>query len=146
MVLQNKMIVTDCCVGGQAMSAEEARDVLVAEHASADNNKRGLVSNAMGQLWSVGTLCNAAEFDATSKHLPLTIRKIHGDATDQAILRFAEGLGPVAELKRCWTAKYNLAFNSKNKFMIRVLGMAQPDGLAMALPDGVASIFEPGDM
>ncbi|KAK0654737.1 hypothetical protein B0T16DRAFT_395603 [Cercophora newfieldiana] len=143
---QNKMIVTDCCVGALAMSADEARDTLVAEHAKAESGNTALTSNAMDQLWSVSGLCNAAEFDAATRHLALAIRKIHGDATDQAVLRFAEGLGPVADLKRCWATKFNLAFNSKNKFMIRVLGMAHADGLAMALPDGVSAIFEPGDM
>ncbi|KAK4442051.1 hypothetical protein QBC34DRAFT_456653 [Podospora aff. communis PSN243] len=143
---QNKMTVTDCCVGAQAMSAGEARDTLIAEHANAANGTGGLASNAMDQLWSVGGLCNAAEFDATTRHLPLPLRKMHGDATDQAIFRFAEELGPISDLKRCWTTKFNLAFNSKNKFMIRVLGMAHADGLAMALPDGVGAIFEPGDM
>ena len=140
------MMVTDCCVGAQAMSVDEARDVLVAGHAKAQHGVTSLTSNAMDQLWSVSGLCNAAEFDATTGHLPLPMRKIHGDATDQAILRFAEGLGPVGDLKRCWATKFNLAFNSKNKFMIRVLGMAHADGLATALPDGVSAIFEPGDM
>lgn len=50
------------------------------------------------------------------------------------------------ELKRCWTTKFNLAFNSKNKFIMRVLGMANPEGLALALPAGTASIIEPADM
>ncbi|KAK0634214.1 hypothetical protein B0T14DRAFT_508558 [Immersiella caudata] len=143
---QNNMMVTDCCVGAQAISAEEAHDNLIAEHANDDHGNNGLVSNAMDQLWSVGGLCNAADFDAVTRHLPLPMRKIHGDATDQAILRFSEGLGPIAELKRCWTTKFNLAFNSKNKFMIRVLGVAHADGLGMALPNGVGAIFEPSDM
>lgn len=143
---QNKMMVTDCCVGAQAMPADEARDTLIAEHSKSKSGSGSLISNAMDQLWTIGGLCNAADFDAATKHLPLATQKIHGDATDQAILRFAEHLGTIPELRRCWNTKFNLAFNSKNKFMIRVLGMAHPDGLPRALPDGVAAIFEPGDM
>ncbi|KAK5656850.1 hypothetical protein OQA88_4398 [Cercophora sp. LCS_1] len=139
---ENKMVVTDCCVGNQTMTADDARDTLVADR----NTAGSLASNAIEQLRTVAGLCNAGEFDAATKHLPVAMRKIHGDATDQAILRFAETLGPVAELKRCWTTKFNLAFNSKNKFMVRVFGMTHPDGLSLALPSGTAAIFEPGDM
>ena len=113
----------------------------------ADRNTAGdLASNAFDQLRSVAGLCNAGEFDSATRSLPLAHRKIHGDATDQAILRFSESLGSVAELKRCWATKFNLAFNSKNKFMIRVLGFTHPDGLSLAIPSSTAAIFEPGDM
>lgn len=139
---QNKMVVTDYFVGGQVMSADGACDTLVADR----NTAQELASNAIEQLRTVAGLCNAGEFDAATNHLPVALRKVHGDATDQAILHFAEGLGPITELKRCWTTKFNLAFNSKNKFMIRVFGMTHPDGLSLALPIGIAAVFEPGDM
>ncbi len=139
---QNRMIVTDCAVGTQQMTPDEARDAL-----GPDCNARGpAIGNAVEQLHTVAALCNAAEFDAATRHLPLANRKIHGDATDQAILRFAEALGPVAEPKRCWQTKYELAFNSKNKFMIRAFGLAHRDGLQKAMSTDVAAIFEPHDM
>ncbi|KAK3328077.1 hypothetical protein B0T19DRAFT_182658 [Cercophora scortea] len=139
---QNKMVVTDCTIGYHTMTAAGARDTLIADR----NTSNDMGSNAIEQLRSVAGLCNAGEFDSATKHLPLAERKIHGDATDQAILRFSESLGEVSELKRCWTTKFNLAFNSKNKFMIRVLGLAHPDGLATAIPSGTAAIFERSDM
>jgi sodium/potassium-transporting ATPase subunit alpha len=94
---------------------------------------------------TVAGLCNAGEFDAATKHLPISERKIHGDATDQAILRFSETLGPVSELKSCWKTRFELAFNSKNKYMIRILSLAHPDGLQYAIPTDTAAIFQPGD-
>ena len=139
---QNKMVVTDSFAGGQVMSADGARDALVAGR----NTAQGLASNAIEQLRTVASLCNAGEFGAATNHLPIALRKVHGDATDQAILRFAESLGPIAELKRCWKTRFNLAFNSKNKFMIRVFGMTHSGGLSLALPNGAAAVFEPGDM
>ena len=129
-------------MGLQKLSADEARTILTA----ASQNPTGVRKNTIEQLRSVAGLCNASEFDATTKHLPLAERKIHGDATDQAIFRFSESLGPISELKRCWNTKFNLAFNSKNKFMIRVLGLSNRDGLENALPGGTAAIYEPGDM
>ncbi|KAK4645784.1 hypothetical protein QC761_204620 [Podospora bellae-mahoneyi] len=139
---ENKMVVTDCALGGKEMTVDGILDVAIAERLTDGD----MASNSIDQLRSVAGLCNAGEFDAATRSLPISERKIHGDATDQAILRFAEGLGPVSELKRCWATKFNLAFNSKNKFMIRVLGYTHPDGLSLALPTGTASVFEPGDM
>lgn len=136
------MVVTDCAFGLQTMGADAARDVVAAGRIKEGHHG----SSAIDQLRTVAGLCNAGEFDATTNHLPLANRKIHGDATDQAILRFAESLGPIAELKRFWATKFNLAFNSKNKFMVRVLGSTHADGLGIALPSGTAAIFEPGDM
>ena len=134
------MVVTECAIGMQRMTPQGARDTTII------NRHHSPRKNAIDQLRAVAGLCNAGEFDATTRQLPLHERVIHGDATDQAILRFSEGLGPVAELRRCWHTKYELAFNSKNKYMIRALGLAHPDGLAFALPEGTAAVFQPGDM
>lgn len=122
------------------MTAQSARDTLAINKHSAPNN------NALDQLRAIAGLCNAGQLDAATMRLPLHERVIHGDATDQAILRFSESLGQVAELKRCWSTKYELAFNSKNKYMIRALGLSHPDGLSLALPLDTASVFQPGDV
>jgi sodium/potassium-transporting ATPase subunit alpha len=147
------MIVTDCAAGSERLTADAARDALIGErHTKSRENmssasySRSGSSRAIEQLHVVAGLCNAGEFDAATQHLPLSERKIHGDATDQAILRFAASLGHIADLRRSWTTKFNLAFNSKNKFMIRVLGLAQNSGLDAAVPADTAAIWEPGDL
>jgi sodium/potassium-transporting ATPase subunit alpha len=81
----------------------------------------------------------------SSMRLPLHERKINGDATDQAILRFSESLGPVSELRQMWKKTFELAFNSKNKYMIRTLELVQDKGLELALPSTEASTFRPQD-
>lgn len=139
---QNNMVVTDCCVGLERTTSQAARDMLIADR----NTDGAFAGNAIDQLRTIAGLCNSAEFDAQTRKLPLAERKIHGDATDTAILRFAEHLGPISELKRCWQTKFELAFNSKNKFMIRALGLTHPDGLQDAVPMDTASVFEPGDL
>lgn len=98
--------------------------------------------NVVDQLRVVAGLCNAGEFDVASAHLPLNKRKINGDATDQATLRFSESLGSVSELRRMWKKNFELAFNSNNKFMIRVLALAEPEGLNLALPAQEAQGFD----
>ncbi|KAI9825267.1 MAG: hypothetical protein M1832_001301 [Thelocarpon impressellum] len=137
---KNKMYVTECSVGTKEMTPETARDAMMA-----DRRDAGIVNNCIDQLRAIAGLCNAGEFDAATLKLPLHERKINGDATDQAILRFSEGLGAVAELKSLWRKTFELAFNSKNKFMIRTFSLAEAEGLDVALPVGEASQFKPED-
>jgi sodium/potassium-transporting ATPase subunit alpha len=76
-------------------------------------------------------------------------RKIAGDATDQAVLRFSESLGPVHDLQQLWKRTFELAFNSKNKFMIRTLALGDGDssaGLEYALPQTDASTWQKDDL
>jgi sodium/potassium-transporting ATPase subunit alpha len=122
------------------MTAEQAKEVMAANKQSNPKN------NSISQLRALAGLCNAGSFDASTMNLPLHERIIHGDATDQAILRFSESLGEVAELRRWWNTKYELAFNSKNKYMIKAFTLAHQSGVALALPSDTASVFGPGDV
>jgi sodium/potassium-transporting ATPase subunit alpha len=135
------MYVTDCSIGMHNMDPQGARDQMH-QHGQPVESGR---SNAVSQLRSIAGLCNSGEFDAATMKLPLHERKINGDATDQAILRFSESLGPVSELRQMWKKTFELAFNSKNKYMIRTLELVQEKGLELALPSMEASSFRPQD-
>jgi sodium/potassium-transporting ATPase subunit alpha len=92
-----------------------------------ENNLAALSKKREGiidQVRIVGGLCNSGEFDAATMHLPISDRKVNGDATDQAVLRLSESLGSVAELRRDFKKVFEIAFNSKNKFMIRLMSPA----------------------
>jgi sodium/potassium-transporting ATPase subunit alpha len=131
------MFVTECSIASKIMNPQTARDeMIIARH-----YEESKINNAIDQLRTVAGLCNAGEFDASTMHLPLSERKINGDATDQAILRFSESLSPVSELREQWTRKFELAFNSKNKFMIRLFASATEAGLPSALPESELSKF-----
>lgn len=138
------MVVTDCALGGQTHTVEEAHELLMANRSN--DSAECLVGSALDQLRTIAALCNAGEFDAATRNLPLENRRINGDATDQAILRFAETMGSAMATRRCWQTRFDLAFNSKNKFMIRVLSSSDPNGLADALSPDTVSVFEPGDL
>jgi sodium/potassium-transporting ATPase subunit alpha len=138
--VQNKMLVTECVQGNQRMTADAARDAIITNRTQSPTN------NSLDQLGMIACLCNAGEFDAATIHMPLYERIIHGDATDQAILRFAESLGSTVETRRSWQMRYELAFNSKNKFMIRCYCTSNQEAIYRALPAGIASVFQPGDM
>jgi sodium/potassium-transporting ATPase subunit alpha len=121
------------------MTPETARDEMMQRR----SDEKG---NAVSQLRAVAGLCNSAEFDATTNGLPLHERKINGDATDQAVLRLSESLGSVSEMKNYWRKSFELAFNSKNKYMIRTLALVEDAGLALALSSTEAATFQREDM
>lgn len=122
------MVVTDIYAGGEEYTPEAARDLMAVIRS--ENNIAALSKkreDVMEDLRLLSGLCNAGEFDAATMHLPISERKINGDATDQAILRLSEGLGSVAELRQTWKKVFEIAFNSKNKFMVRLMAPASQE-------------------
>lgn len=124
---KNQMAVTDCLIGSSTLSATEAIEKIAGD--SDTNNK----SPALKQLCIISAVCNAGEFDPTTIHLPISERKVLADATDQAILRFSESLSPVDTSRGLWIKKFDLAFNSKNKFALRVSSPRDQSSLASTL-------------
>ena len=119
---KNKMVVTDIYAAGEEYTPEAARDLMAV--LQSDNNLATLSKkreDIIDQVRILGGLCNSGEFDAATMHLPISDRKINGDATDQAVLRLSESLGSVTQLRRDWKKVFEIAFNSKNKFMIRLM-------------------------
>jgi magnesium-transporting ATPase (P-type) len=110
---QNRMFVQNAAILDEEYSTSQARIAII---------KGGdTESEALKELHVVAGLCNAAQFDATTLNLPISERKINGDATDTAILRFAEELGVVNDLTNNWKREFDLPFNSKNKYMVLFL-------------------------
>lgn len=136
------MYATECSIGLHIMTPETARDEMMQYGV---DTREAKASNAVSQLRCVAGLCNSGEFDAATAKLPLHERKINGDATDQAILRLSESLGSVAALREMWKKTFELAFNSKNKYMIRTLKLVEGAGLDLALPSSEAAAFRPQD-
>ncbi|CAL3970765.1 unnamed protein product [Diplocarpon coronariae] len=139
---KNEMFVTECSIGTHNMTPDSAREEMML---LGRRMQEGRTSNAVAQLRAVAGLCNSGEFDAATLDLPIHERKINGDATDQALLRFSETLGPVSEIRQMWKKTFELAFNSKNKYMIRTLELVQKEGVSIALPDSEATVFGPED-
>lgn len=136
---QNEMFVTECSAGIKSMAPPINLE-------DGKNHRDSIDQNAIDQMRAIAGLCNAEEFDAATVNAPLSERKINGDATDQAVLRFSEGLGSVAELRLLWRKTFEMAFNSKNKFMIRTFSLAETRGLETTLPLQEASMFDTEDM
>ena len=107
---QNKMFVQDASILDTEFTTSEAQAAILKE---ADTTGK-----ALEQVHLIGALCNASQFDASTLNLPVSQRRINGDATDSAILRFAAELGDTAPLTAAWVMKFELPFNSKNKYMV----------------------------
>lgn len=135
------MFVTGCSIATTTMTPEEARDKIVMH-----KNDTNTAGNAVDQLRVLAGLCNSGEFDATTCHLPLNERKINGDATDKAVLRFSESLGETAYLRRLWKKEFELAFNSKNKFMIRTYSLLEAEALKYSVSSSEESHYNSDDM
>ncbi|WVF73077.1 hypothetical protein IAT40_007896 [Kwoniella sp. CBS 6097] len=110
---ENKMTVTNVAVLDDEMDLAHARDRMVAGKDAGE---------VVAQLASVMGVCNAATFDDSTRDQPIALRIVNGDATDSAILRGAEHLRSVADSNADWTEMYKVNFNSKTKFMLKLLG------------------------
>ena len=77
-------------------------------------------------LHQVARLCNGAKFDSATEDLPIDERQVKGDATDTAVLRFAEGLSipslgvSASTLLASYEKIFEIPFNSRNKWMLAV--------------------------
>ncbi|KAI2601980.1 calcium ATPase [Hypoxylon sp. NC1633] len=139
---ENRMTVTECTIGTHTITIQAAEDELEVSTAPAI---AGIVTTGVDQVCAIAGLCNAAEFDAATMDLPVGQRRVFGDATDQAVLRFSERFGSVHHLRQCWQKTYELAFNSKNKFMVRTFSLFRRDCLKTTLSEHEADGFGAGD-
>ena len=105
-----------------------------------------LAPSVVQQLVAVGSLCNAGEFDTASAKVPLSERRIYGDATDQAVLRFSESQCSVADIRKGWKKFFSLDFDSKNKFMVKAFTPVLPDGPTIWLSAAESKHFTAEDM
>ncbi|KAI9780068.1 MAG: hypothetical protein M1839_007052 [Geoglossum umbratile] len=79
-------------------------------------------------------------------NLPLHQHKINGDATDQAILRFSEGPGSASALRSAWKKVFEIAFNSKNKYMLRIMAPVSVESLRGTLIAEEQKEYGQGDL
>ncbi|KAJ2467304.1 hypothetical protein GGI02_004079 [Coemansia sp. RSA 2322] len=100
-------------------------------------------SAAVQRLYETATLCNGSSFDSASLDLPIAERRVNGDATDTAILRFAEHLSPVKAMQSEHRKLFEIPFNSKNKWMLTLQQPAGHDGAPVLLIKGAPDVLLP---
>ncbi|EJF58252.1 sodium-potassium ATPase [Dichomitus squalens LYAD-421 SS1] len=114
---QNKMQVVNVAVEGTGFEAETFGDAL--------SSAAPEVAFNLSQVVAVGALCNTAVFGAESKSE--SARPIMGNETDVAVLRFSEGAMSVDALRGQWQEVFKVNFNSKNKYMLKLLETTLPN-------------------
>ena len=83
-------------------------------------------SHAVKELTSISHLCNGSTFDDADAALPAAVRRVNGDSTDAALLRFAETAASVADEKRCFTRVCQVPFDSQAKRMVSLFTPRDP--------------------
>ncbi|BGO93751.1 hypothetical protein NBRC10512v2_006066 [Rhodotorula toruloides] len=130
---QNKMAVANVLVGDIAYNAGEAFKVAL--------KPTDPVHSALNQLISVAAVCNDATFvGKEDENMPSQDRKVVGDATDTGLLRFAASIASVNELRSTVTEVGKLAFNSRNKFALKLVSKRTTSTAVLTgLTDGLES-------
>ncbi|GAB1194094.1 hypothetical protein APSETT444_003335 [Aspergillus pseudonomiae] len=85
------------------------------------NTQRNEMSESLKNLLRGSLLCNDAFFDPATIALPVNERGVTGNATDAAVLRFAESIMPDGRNQLSMFERiHQVPFNSKNKWMLTI--------------------------
>ncbi|KAJ3346558.1 hypothetical protein HDU83_002878 [Entophlyctis luteolus] len=96
----------------------------------------------LNDIHSIAHLCNGASFTSNSADKTVAERTIKGDSTDTAILKFAEAVGAGDSLREKNEKLFEIAFNSKNKWMLTIV-KARADGEAVMMVKGAPDVLLP---
>ncbi|KAG0227622.1 hypothetical protein BGW42_002795 [Actinomortierella wolfii] len=118
---ENKMHVTNLAFLDSELTPDEA----ASEIAKKSRGRLPLPEDeasvmSLRQLQMAAVLCNNAKFDPETMAKPVAERSIIGDATDSALLRFAEQVSDTSDLTSCFERTFEIPFNSRNKWMMAV--------------------------
>ncbi|KAN0071412.1 hypothetical protein V8E54_010843 [Elaphomyces granulatus] len=127
---QNKMSVKSVGLIDKEYSVEELTAIY----------EKDLVPRSVDALHCGSILCNDAFFDPASLTLPIPEREVHGNATDAAVLRFAESLKPANNLAIQFERVYQVPFNSKNKWMLTLHRAPPAQGGSEAAAEYIAYV------
>jgi sodium/potassium-transporting ATPase subunit alpha len=105
---ENKMTVTSIGFLDELKPADELAPQLATEKCP----------EPLQMLHRAAVLCNDATFDPTTIHLPVAERAVQGNATDGAVLRFAEDAKLGRVVQDSFPRAFSIPFNSKNKWML----------------------------
>jgi sodium/potassium-transporting ATPase subunit alpha len=103
---ENRMSVANCAILTQVKTPHQAHAVIIEQRNA----------HAWRQLWHVTSLSSTVSWGSETGSLRSNL--MSRDATDQAILQFAEILSPVAPLYSKWRQILKIPFHPKNKAKI----------------------------
>ncbi|KAM9299476.1 potassium-transporting ATPase alpha chain 2-like [Gastrophryne carolinensis] len=72
-------------------------------------------------LGRIATLCNRAEFIADDEEVPISKKRVNGDASEAALLKFTEQIfGNVMAIRKRNEKVLEIPFNSSNKYQVSI--------------------------
>ncbi|KDR70264.1 hypothetical protein GALMADRAFT_255158 [Galerina marginata CBS 339.88] len=118
---QNIMHVENLAVFDSTYESNAFRGVIT--------NSGPLIESNLSQIAAVGAICNSATFDndsssSNSEEKPIHGKGIIGNATDVAILRFADSIASAEITRHRWINVFRKNFNSKTKYMLQLSKLA----------------------
>ncbi|XP_069677682.1 sodium/potassium-transporting ATPase subunit alpha-like [Periplaneta americana] len=91
------------------------------EHFHTEHEQIDVQDSTFKTLWLIGVLCSRAEFVFGQEDVEINRRKVIGDASDRAILKFTEiTLGKVLETRKGYPKLCEIPFSSERKFQLSV--------------------------
>jgi len=105
---ENRMVVTTVGFIDQKLTADEAISALAHPEGT----------EALQRLHKASVLCNDASFDPLSLDRAIMDREVQGNATDGAVLKFAEAAKANHPVDTDDRRIFEIPFNSKNKWML----------------------------
>ncbi len=99
------MHVEDAAVFDSQFTPTSLRDTLVTSSLQQREN--------LNQLPAISAICNSATMTNVGDASETMGRKIMGDATDTAILRFSDQVGSSEQYREPWNEVFKVSFNSK---------------------------------
>eukprot|EP00002_Diphylleia_rotans_P016614 TRINITY_DN3234_c0_g1_i4.p1 TRINITY_DN3234_c0_g1~~TRINITY_DN3234_c0_g1_i4.p1 ORF type:complete len:987 (+),score=198.48 TRINITY_DN3234_c0_g1_i4:49-3009(+) len=105
-ITQNKMAVSEVWAEDRVMESWSMSPTVL------ERNK------GIWKLVRAAALCNRAYFDTETMDLPVSEREAVGDASDVALLRFAESLSPAQPIRDAYPRLREVPFNSHNMYHI----------------------------
>lgn len=103
---KNAMSVTNVCHGTKETALKDIED-------DEKDITRDLNDVQTNHLLTIGSICNEV---ITTADGTLT-----GNATDKAIYKYAENIEPRSSFESKWVSQFDVAFNSKDKYMAKIL-------------------------
>eukprot|EP00127_Corallochytrium_limacisporum_P001578 Clim_evm31s66 gene=Clim_evmTU31s66 len=94
--------------------------IFTADHAPT-NGSYDKDNETFKQLVRVGTCCNRAVFAEGQEHIPILQRLTNGDASESALIKFAEEIRPIEKFRAANKKVCEIPFNSTNKFAVSVV-------------------------
>ena len=134
---QNKMVVVNASSGAESIDLKEMK------------KRRFVRTTAIQQLIRASILCNNAKVDVSVEELnkrkrgdedkPHNKKSVTGDATDASLLNFVNEYDNAEDIEAMYTVLAEIPFNSKNKWMMKIVRPGENDTVFEKADDSLES-------